>query len=423
MTLRSLVIALLCIAPAARLVADSPADAAPPSVPAVHAAIEPVKTRSIWQVLGLSQLGKFFNQNHLANISAALQRATGSIAKMVTPGADSEKPRLDPVVRQEIETPLKVQSIRYLATLDGDSYPQIAEALLLNLDDSNEEVRVEALKALEKHCKNGVMGGVRTAKGDSSYGARVTGKDSAAATNRKILERLGNLLLDRDDTGRLKETSSRVRETASRLIEELAKPAESSGKSSVTPAAGTQPRSSFPATQAAKPATTTSSETAQSAANPGAERVPAGATGAKSPTPAVPVSASNPASPLPPPSATPSVGTPLKPTPPAAPAKPQSSQAATAATPSQASTAAAATTTEASQPPRFETFQYLKSGRIANDKDPAIDELVRKYMPGYSPEESAAKANAPASSAEDITRTAQREAEGNRGFFKRVFVR
>ncbi len=54
------------------------------------------------------------------------------------------------IKKQEDMVPQKIQAIKYLAKIGCDCYPGVRDALLKALDDCNEKVRREAIKAIEK---------------------------------------------------------------------------------------------------------------------------------------------------------------------------------------------------------------------------------------------------------------------------------
>lgn len=112
---------------------------------------------------------------------------------------------------------LKLQSIRYLAGLDNTRYPEVIDALLVSLDDPIEDVRFEAICALDRRISNpSPAGGVTAATGTTERSIR------QAAAN-KVAPRLTALLLERDDQGTLKETSGRIRDLAVSVVEKSLK--------------------------------------------------------------------------------------------------------------------------------------------------------------------------------------------------------
>ena len=58
--------------------------------------------------------------------------------------------------KEEKKTPLKIQAIKYLATLDCQCYPEIVDGYWL-LDDCVEKVPYEALLALHHKCRRKEM--------------------------------------------------------------------------------------------------------------------------------------------------------------------------------------------------------------------------------------------------------------------------
>lgn len=225
---RTLLAAVLVVGPAVPLLAAD--GTAPKPIPAVSAS---ATTSSVpatgWYFPGIKQLARLFEWRGLsARFTDALRRATKTIAALFPldsrrqspseKGGSPASPHSDAgalVAKEENKATLKIQAIRYLTTLDGTRYPEVIDALMASLDDPAEEVRHEAICALQKRLMEAPAVAVPSAHGPD-LSAKTTGE-----RNEKILARLNDLLLERDDRGGLKEYSVRIRETATAMIEQV----------------------------------------------------------------------------------------------------------------------------------------------------------------------------------------------------------
>lgn len=180
------------------------------------------KCCSIWDFLGVKQAGSFVSNYFCkSNLGQAVSGFFGPFAKAFGLGPSVLSPKFakeggvmglaNKLKEEEAKAPLKVQAIEYLATLDCNCYPEIVDALLASLDDCSEMVRFAALKALRKRCCG--ASGCRECD-------KCVGDCQGCQCQKKVIDRLNDLLLDRDESGCLKEKSPRIRCLATTMIEE-----------------------------------------------------------------------------------------------------------------------------------------------------------------------------------------------------------
>ncbi|MFO0946912.1 MAG: hypothetical protein U1D30_13365 [Planctomycetota bacterium] len=184
------------------------------------------KCCSIWDFLGVNQVGKLVGGafktrlgQTIAGFLSPLGRVLGLGPSLLSDKFANEGGAMglaNQLKKEEAKIPLKVQAIRYLATLDCVCYPEVVDALLASLDDCAEVVRYEALKALHKQCK----GPTHCNKEGCAADGSCPDVCMSCQCQKKVVDRLNTLLLERDTTGCLKEKSERVRELATQMIEE-----------------------------------------------------------------------------------------------------------------------------------------------------------------------------------------------------------
>ena len=219
MTRRILLTAALLAGPAsAALAADAAAPAPGGDVIVTN------KCCSIWDFLGVQQACDFIDQNLVKPVTNALRLTPLTSDTFANePGAMGLASKLK---KEEKKAPLKVKAIRYLATLDCNCYPEVVDTLLASLDDCCEVVRYEALKALNNKCRSNCFGCKKCRVKKSIYSKKgscdtcKTENCCGCQCQKKVVNRLNDLLLERDETGCLKEKSVRVRELATAMIEE-----------------------------------------------------------------------------------------------------------------------------------------------------------------------------------------------------------
>lgn len=198
------------------------------------------KCCSIWDFLGVGQIGNFVNNQifktrlfQAANsVVAPVARALGLGPSLLSDKFAKEGGAMglaNQLKKEEKKVPLKIQAIKYLGTLDCQCYPEIVDALLGSLDDCSEKVRYEALEALhhkcgEKKCHKCKHGGVDAACVSTcdicTNGNGPSCGCGGCACQKKVIDRLNQLLLARDEFGCLKEKSARIRSLATQMIEE-----------------------------------------------------------------------------------------------------------------------------------------------------------------------------------------------------------
>lgn len=207
--------------------------AAPGGLPAAEAAAAgnqvtvTNKCCSIWDFLGVQQVGKLVGGAFRTRLGQAISNFLSPLGRVLGLGPSLLSDKFaqeggamglaNQLKKEEKKVPLKVQAIRYLATLDCHCYPEIVDALLASLDDCAEVVRYEALKALRKQCE-----GPKHCK-DGSCGVGDVGCVDVCTScqcQKKVVDRLNELLLARDESGCLKEGSERIRALATQMIEE-----------------------------------------------------------------------------------------------------------------------------------------------------------------------------------------------------------
>ena len=198
------------------------------------------KCCSIWDFLGVAQAGSFLNNQIFKTrlfqgVNSALSpvaRALGLGPALVSDKFGKEGGAMglaNQLKKEEKKVPLKIQAIKYLGTLDCQCYPEIVDALLGSLDDCSEKVRYEALQALhhkcgEKKCHGHKHGGTDVACVSTcdtcTNGNGPSCGCGGCACQKKVIDRLNQLLLARDEFGCLKEKSGRIRSLATQMIEE-----------------------------------------------------------------------------------------------------------------------------------------------------------------------------------------------------------
>lgn len=183
------------------------------------------KCCSIWDFLGVNQVGKLLSGALRTRLGQAITRFLSPLGRVLGLGPSILSDKFaneggamglaNQLKKEEAKVPLKVQAIKYLATLDCICYPEVVDALLASLDDCAEVVRYEALKALRKQCKGPENCPKHCAAGDGCPDVC-----ESCQCQKKVVDRLNELLLARDPTGCLKEKSQRVRDLATQMIEE-----------------------------------------------------------------------------------------------------------------------------------------------------------------------------------------------------------
>lgn len=120
----------------------------------------------------------------------------------------------------------QVGAIRFLATQDCICYPETIDSLLTLLDDCEEVIRYEVLRALRRGC--------RGHGGNCSQCPPVGSPHLTCLCDVRVVSRLSNLLLARDPAGSLRERSWRVRQLAKIILREClaATPVDSSNGTS-----------------------------------------------------------------------------------------------------------------------------------------------------------------------------------------------
>ncbi|QDU62035.1 hypothetical protein Pan216_29010 [Planctomycetes bacterium Pan216] len=189
------------------------------------------KCCSIFDFLGIGQAFDFINENIFKSaLGQAANRVLGPVGRALGLGPSllSDKFANEPgamglahkLKKEELKAPLKVKAIEYLGTLDCNCYPEVVDALLASLDDCTEVVRFAALKALRKQCGKKHFSHLHGHKQSCECESECRCDCRGCQCQRKVIERLNDLLLERDETGCLKEKSHRVRELATIMIEE-----------------------------------------------------------------------------------------------------------------------------------------------------------------------------------------------------------
>jgi hypothetical protein len=201
------------------------------------------KCCSIWDFLGVAQFGNFVNnQICKTQLFTGMNTLLGPLGRALGLGPSLLSDKFakgggamalaNQLKKEEKKVPLKVRAIKYLGTLDCQCYPEIVDALLASLDDCSEKVRYAALEALHhkcgdkgcclhlhKHKEQANCGSCGTC--DTCTNGNCPPCDCAGcACQKKVIERLNQLLLARDEFGCLKEKSQRVRSLATLMIEE-----------------------------------------------------------------------------------------------------------------------------------------------------------------------------------------------------------
>lgn len=215
------------------------------------------KCCSIWDFLGVNQVGKFLNNNLFqTRLGQAVATALGPVGRALGLGPaltndvfakeGGAMGLANKLKKEEKKVPLKVQAIRYLGTLDCNCYPEVVDALLASLDDCSEVVRYEALVALHSRCQSNARCKTRKyCKIDNGHFSHLKGlahhksceggvclKDGCDGTEctscechgcqcqKKVMDKLNELLLERDENGCLKEKCEKIRALATQMIEE-----------------------------------------------------------------------------------------------------------------------------------------------------------------------------------------------------------
>lgn len=196
------------------------------------------KCCSMWDYLGVQQIGSFVDQNVVkTRLGQAVATALSPIARALGLGPSllSDKFAKEGGVmglahelkKEEKKVPLKIRAIKYLGTLDCQCYPEVVDTLLVSLDDCSEKVRFEALQALEGKCgekkcllfHHASRSSCTTC--DPCNGGGCPECDcSGCMCQKKVVDRLNQLLLARDEFGCLTEKSPRIRQLATKMIED-----------------------------------------------------------------------------------------------------------------------------------------------------------------------------------------------------------
>lgn len=220
---------------AAILFAATPARAQLTPTPAGGGPVQVAACRSccsIWDALGVQQLGQFGSGLMKTSLGQALMQVVGPVGRALGLGpslmADAFKKAppgsamnvANKIKTEEKKAPLKIKALRYLATQDCNCYPEVIDAILAALEDCTEEVRYEALKALHrckteggKHCKS--CAGKKSCPTDDPFCAGCN-----CQCKEKVIQRLQEYLLKRDEFGCYKEQSARCRDLAAQMIQE-----------------------------------------------------------------------------------------------------------------------------------------------------------------------------------------------------------
>jgi hypothetical protein len=204
--------------------------------PTQNVTIEGKKCCSIFDLIGLNGkvlggVGKFFGnvvfKSPLGQAVCGVVKPLGKVAGLgPAPGSDAfmKAAEKDPggamdtankVKEDQANAEMKVAAIEFLAQVDCKCYPEVVDALLKELDDCSEMVRYAALRALHKHCDPKrccppSCGSINDSIGDCC----------GCQCEKRVMDRLNALLLEREATGCLRERSQRVRCLATQMIEE-----------------------------------------------------------------------------------------------------------------------------------------------------------------------------------------------------------
>ncbi len=115
---------------------------------------------------------------------------------------------------EEDMAPQKIKALKYLSRIGCSSgcYPEAKEALMAALDDCTEEVRYQAVLAIQdaitQHC---------TAADDRQEGGCACDCDTACCCSEDMVLKLSQRAYERDDEGCFLEPSERVREAAKKV--------------------------------------------------------------------------------------------------------------------------------------------------------------------------------------------------------------
>lgn len=219
---------------AAALLAATPALAQAPAAPGGVLMAKNCKSCcSIFDMFGVKQAAGFLNEyvgksalgQAVGNVFSPVARALGLGPSLVSDRMAKQGGAMalaNKLKKEQKKKPLKLKAIQYLGTLDCNCEPEIVTELLKMLDDCDEDVRYEALRALKNKChekkhghKQKCKDGQCTAEGDCPEGPCC-----GCQCQKRVIDRLHKLLLDRDSLGCLKETSPKVRALATQMIEE-----------------------------------------------------------------------------------------------------------------------------------------------------------------------------------------------------------
>lgn len=112
--------------------------------------------------------------------------------------------------QSEASTATTVAAIRFLAGQDCICYPETIDSLLGMLDDCNEVIRYEVLRALRRGCQEHA--------GNCRQCLPGGGPHLTCLCSTRVVARLSDLLLARDPAGRTRERSWRVRHLAKIIL-------------------------------------------------------------------------------------------------------------------------------------------------------------------------------------------------------------
>ncbi len=188
----------LALAVLVTLLAASPALALPP----------PAAPFTLWNFLGIPQgLNKIRDatSNRKGNFPG-MERNPALKALADPKNLESANPAIKAAAEIKTEedlAPQKIKALKYLSTIGCDSgcYPQVKEALMAALEDCTEEVRYQAVLAIQdaitQHCQ---------------------GCDKACCCSEDMVAKLSERAYERDSCGCFIEPSERVREAAKLVI-------------------------------------------------------------------------------------------------------------------------------------------------------------------------------------------------------------
>lgn len=190
---------------------------------------------SVWDFMGVKGAGKILKGIGRTRLAQALLPYVTPLARVTGLGpsvlsdkfAKSDNPAMQAAnksAKAKAEAGAKVQAARALAKEDCKCNPDVIPALLALLDDCNEIVRYEALKALRNQYKKGKEPGHPVSLVEKLHGKDCGPEDpcgwKGCQCEVRVLNRLNSLLRERYEDGCVKEQSPRIRDLAETMIQD-----------------------------------------------------------------------------------------------------------------------------------------------------------------------------------------------------------